>query len=97
MASKALPNVVLRLALLGPYDILLGHWTRRWLSRYWSHRQIIRTSVSFFPVPSRKKVLFNFQKLTSAEEQTTCGIQSECMPCGKNIFFTSFSAEKKLW
>jgi len=48
------------------------------------------------PNNSYKCQFFSFQcqKLTSAEEQTTRGIQSECMPCGKNIFFTSFSAEK---
>ena len=34
-------------------------------------------------VPSLKKVLFNFQKLTSAKGQTTRGIQSERMPRGK--------------
>jgi len=41
-----------------------------------------------------KKGPFQFSKTKSAKEQTMCGIQSECMPCGKNIFFTSFSAEK---
>ena len=47
-----------------------------------------------FQCQVEKKVLFNFQKLTSAEEQTMCDIQSECMPCGKNIFLL-VSVQKK--
>jgi len=41
----------------------------------------------------RKNVPANFQKLTSARDQVTCGIQAEPMPHGKKAKNFSSSAK----
>ena len=56
-----------------------------WPSQYSGHRQIFILSSSFLfqQVQVRKNLPADFQKLTSAREQETRGIQSEPMPHGK--------------
>jgi len=90
MAVRALPNVFCLALIRHSFWLLNAPMTFPVLKSLPNNSY----KCHFFQCQVEKKVLFDFQKLTSAKEQATHGIQSECMPRSKNFFFTSFSAKK---